>query len=277
MQPTSTSPQIDSTSLSRARQWIKDAESIIITAGAGMGVDSGLPDFRGDEGFWQAYPPLRKAGISFTDIANGEAFGDDPELSWGFYGHRLALYRETEPHAGFTLLRELGWSKQYGIFFFTSNVDGQFQKAGVAGNRIVECHGSIHSLQCDKDCAGMIWSADMLVPVVDAEHCRLRSPLPRCPLCNAVARPNILMFNDYRWNDNRTDVQYERMRRWLSTARRPVVIEIGAGKSVPTVRRMGENLGLPLVRINPREWQVCGPDQIGLPCGALEGLRLLLE
>jgi NAD-dependent SIR2 family protein deacetylase len=269
------SSQIDSAILARARQWVQEADSLIVTAGAGMGIDSGLPDFRGNEGFWKAYPPLAKAGIAFMDIANGEAFGEDPALSWGFYGHRLALYRETVPHAGFALLCELARKKPQGMFVFTSNVDGQFQKAGVDEDRIVECHGSIHHLQCSDDCAGMIWPADEVAPQVDMAHCRLTSPLPLCPACGAVARPNILMFNDYRWNERRTEAQYRRMRAWLDTVKRPMVIELGAGTAVPTVRRMGEGLGVPLVRINPREWQVTGTQQVGLRCGALEGLRLL--
>ena len=265
---------MDSTGLTRARQWIKESDSIIVTAGAGM---SGLPDFRSNEGFWKAYSPLDKAGIAFTEIANGDAFVEDPVLSWGFYGHRLVLYREIVPHAGFALLREAAAQKPKGLFIFTSNVDGQFQKAGIDEDRIVECHGSIHHLQCSCDCAGAIWPADKVMPQVDMEHCRLSSLLPLCPYCGTVARPNILMFNDYRWNESRTDDQYDRMRAWLDTVKRPVVIELGAGKVVPSVQRMGEGLGAPLVRIDPYEWHVNGKNRIGLPCGALEGLKRLLE
>lgn len=267
----------DPAALLRARQWIKESDSLIITAGAGMGVDSGLPDFRGNDGFWKAYPPLAKTGIAFSEIANGEAFAEDPVRSWGFYGHRLALYRETVPHAGFALLNELAKTKPQGMFVFTCNVDGQFQKAGVAEERIVECHGSIDHLQCSDDCTGAIWPADAVAPQVDMAHCRLSSPLPLCPSCGAVARPNILMFSDYRWNARRTDAQYSRMRAWVDTVRRPVVIELGAGTAVPSVRRMSENLGAPLIRINPREWLVKGANKVGLPCSALEGLRLLLS
>jgi NAD-dependent SIR2 family protein deacetylase len=55
---------------------------------------------------------------------------DDPELAWGFYGHRLELYRRTTPHRGFGILRRL--AERSGRFFvFTSNVDGHFQRAGV--------------------------------------------------------------------------------------------------------------------------------------------------
>ena len=51
-----------------------------------MGVDSGLPDFRGDEGFWNAYPPFRKLGLSFVDLADPRWFADNPAQAWGFTG-----------------------------------------------------------------------------------------------------------------------------------------------------------------------------------------------
>lgn len=53
----------------QAARYLSDATGLLILAGAGIGVDSGLPDFRGDTGFWRAYPLLRDAGIRLTDIA----------------------------------------------------------------------------------------------------------------------------------------------------------------------------------------------------------------
>ncbi|QIN62661.1 NAD-dependent protein deacetylase [Caballeronia sp. SBC1] len=91
--------------LEKAAGWLREAGGLLITAGAGMGVDSGLPDFRGWEGFWRAYPALHHHGLSFEDIANPARFAEHPELAWGFYGHRLKLYRETVPHEGFAILR----------------------------------------------------------------------------------------------------------------------------------------------------------------------------
>ena len=92
--------------LQQAATWLRAADGLLITAGAGMGIDSGLPDFRGPGGFWAAYPALGRARIAFESIANPAAFASDPALAWGFYGHRLDLYRRTEPHAGFRLLQK---------------------------------------------------------------------------------------------------------------------------------------------------------------------------
>ena len=70
--------------IKKAKQKIKEADVILITAGAGMGVDSGLPDFRGDEGFWKAYPVIKNLGHSFVDMANPQWFDTKPKLAWAF-------------------------------------------------------------------------------------------------------------------------------------------------------------------------------------------------
>jgi NAD-dependent SIR2 family protein deacetylase len=129
-----------------AADLISQADALVIAAGAGMGVDSGLPDFRGNTGFWKAYPALEQAQLDFTRVASPRTFETAPSLEWGFYGHRLELYRRTAPHAGFELLRR--WSERVplGSFVFTSNVDGQFQRAGFPEKDLHECHGSIHWL-----------------------------------------------------------------------------------------------------------------------------------
>ena len=250
-----------------------------------MGVDSGLPDFRGAQGFWRAYPAIAKLGLSFEEMANPAWFSKDPHLAWAFYGHRLKLYRQTEPHQGFRQLLELGRAKAHGYFVFTSNVDGQFQRAGFAAERMVECHGSIHHLQCTASCRDEIWEADSETVNIDEDTFRALEPLPRCPNCGAVARPNILMFDDASWFSHRTDAQHERYVAWLkklvrSTWAKLVVIELGAGNAVPTVRRTSERVLLPtsgrLIRINPNEYDV-PTGQIGLPFGAAEGIRRICD
>jgi len=92
--------------IERAAKVIREAEAFIITAGAGMGVDSGLPDFRGDQGFWKAYPAYDRLRISFAECATPRHFADDPHFAWGFYGHRTNLYRDTIPHDGFHIIKK---------------------------------------------------------------------------------------------------------------------------------------------------------------------------
>lgn len=265
----------------RAASAIEQADALVFAAGAGMGVDSGLPDFRGSQGFWNAYPALGKAQIGFTQIASPQTFHRDPRLAWGFYGHRMGLYRSTAPHRGFAILQRWARRMNNGAFTFTSNVDGQFQKAGVAPSQIHECHGSIHFLQCLVPCSGDIWPADELELNVDVEACQWLGRLPQCPRCKGLARPNILMFGDGGWLESRSHQQKILLDLWLRKARRPVVVEIGAGTHVPSVRYFTESVaerpGGRLIRINPREATVPFKDDVEIVAGAATALEAIEE
>lgn len=265
----------DKGKIALAASWLTSADGLLVTAGAGMGVDSGLPDFRSKRGFWRAYPAFEDAGTTFHQIASPAAMRALPTLGWGFYGHRLELYRRTTPHPGFYILREWAARMPRGLFVYTSNVDGQFQKAGYPDERIVECHGSIHYLQCTDLCSRAIWSADELQVFVDSHTCRLLSELPTCPRCGAMARPNILMFDDYEWIDERTERQYAQFERWRERVSKLVVIEIGAGKAVSTVRRFSEKHGPRVIRINTNDYAIAPHVGIGIAGSALETLRAI--
>ena len=270
---------LDPVAIDLAAEVIADADALLVCAGAGMGVDSGLPDFRGTEGFWRAYPALGSLGLKFHEVANPRSFETDVALAWGFYGHRLALYRSTRPHIGFDILRRWGEQKPQGYGVFTSNVDGHFQRAGFDGARIAECHGSIHRLQCSKPCSEATWPADDFVPRVDESRCRLLDEPPRCPSCGAIARPNILMFGDGAWSSWRVRDQESRLSRWLEETDRLVVVELGAGTAIPTVRHFSHAALLDrkavLVRINPREPAVPRGDDISIAGAAADALRAI--
>ena len=101
--------------IEKATEAINVADALLIGAGAGMGVDSRSPDFRGDHGFWRAYPPYEKLGLSFVAMTNPDRFSGDPRLGWGFYEHRLNLYRSAVPHDGFHSLKKRGARMQNGF------------------------------------------------------------------------------------------------------------------------------------------------------------------
>ncbi len=246
-----------------------------------MGVDSGLPDFRGNQGFWNAYPPYAEKGLSFIDMANPDWFSNDPEFAWGFYGHRLGLYRGTTPHEGFDIL--LNWAKQMsaGYFVFTSNVDGHFQKAGFAEDRIIEIHGSIHYMQCLNDCGQDIFDGASINVKVDETTMNAIPPLPACPKCSSLLRPNILMFGDYGWDGSRQERQSGNYSMWLREVggSNLVIIECGAGTAVPTVRYETEKLAGRIaraIRINVREPQISLPN-LSINQGAADSLRKIDE
>ena len=258
---------------------IAQAKHLLVTAGAGMGVDSGLSTFRGKGGFWNQYPPYRHLRLDYMQLATPEVFARDPELGWGFYGQRMTQYRETKPHAGFEILKSWAAVKQ-SAFLFTSNVDGQFQRAGFDAESVIEIHGSIYLAQCAKLCSRDIWSVAHLDVEVDTASMRAVPPLPSCPRCGGVARPNIILFGD---GESLTSARVKQSRRfwdWEQSVHGSalVVIELGAGVAIPSVRNKGEQLardiGAKLIRINPTHDD--GPEgTVSLRCGALEGLRRL--
>ena len=258
-----------------AAEIIRNADAMVITAGAGMGVDSGLPDFRGNQGFWNSYPMYERLGLSFIQAANPEHFDNDPQFGWGFYGHRTNLYREIIPHIGFTIL--LNWVKQFKLDYFvaTSNVDGQFQKAGYSEEQILEVHGSIHHLQCTVPCSNNIWPNKAEFKI---DESTMRSlDVPKCPECQRFARPNILMFGDYSWLSKRSSIQEDNFDEFLqfNNNKKIVVIELGAGSSIPTIRHLSEQLGqrhqATVLRINPREAHIRAP-HFSFSGGAVEVL-----
>lgn len=268
----------------RAAEAIAAADALLVTAGAGMGVDSGMPDFRGPEGFWRAYPAYRSLGLRFEQMANPRWFEKDPALAWGFYGHRMTLYRRTKPHAGFSILKRWGEGKRHGAFVFTSNVDCHFQRSGFDRDRLVECHGTLEYFQCTTKCGAGTFPSDGVSVDVDPETFRAKGALPACPGCGALARPNILMFGDWGWDSSLTEQQELRMVEWMSQVRAGkaplVVVELGAGTGVPTVRMTSERAasspGTTLVRINVREPQVPA-DHVGIAQGALAALTAIDE
>lgn len=269
--------------IQKAARSVAAADALLITAGAGMGVDSGLPDFRGTDGFWRAYPAMAKLGLRFEEMANPGWFARDPELAWAFYGHRLNLYRGTDPHDGFGRLLEMGRRCRLGYFVFTSNVDGHFQKAGCDPMRVVECHGSVHHWQCAGPCHRDVWEAPPHDIEIDAASFRAIRPLPRCGKCQGPARPNILMFGDSNWIYDRTSAQEERLDQWLAEVKnakgRLLIVEVGAGTAIPTVRHASETIRSEtkgtLVRINLRESEIPDDRGISIAGGAKEAIAAL--
>ncbi len=268
--------------IQQAARVVASADALLIGAGAGMGVDSGLPDFRGNHGFWEAYPPYAKLGLSFSSLANPKWFTSDPAFAWGFYAHRLNLYRSTHPHDGFRILHNWSQRMTHRTFVYTSNVDGQFQRAGFDPKHLLEVHGAIDWLQCMRNCGKELFTADTFQVKVDEATMLAREPLPTCPSCGALARPNILMFSDPDWDLSRAYPQEVRLNEWLQGVQqaRLVIIECGAGIGLPTVRRLCERVvqthSATLIRINPGDPAV-PQGHIGLAMGALEGLRAIQD
>jgi len=220
--------------IEKAKKLLQNAESILIFAGAGMSADSGLPTYRDKDGFWNKYPLYKSLDKDHMDFANPEGFRTNPNTIWGFYGHTYDLYKNTKPHIGYEKLKKFLEKDNKNYFIISSNVDGFFLKAGYNPNLVHEVHGVIRKFQCIIPCTRTVWEPDDWNFDICTKTMIAQNKLPTCPKCNAIARPNIFMFNDndnsYVWEEALKGG--ERFQDWISkySNTKVVILLIGVGQ-----------------------------------------------
>jgi NAD-dependent deacetylase len=158
----------------RLAQLVRDRPLCVVLTGAGISTESGIPDFRSPSGIWAHYDPLEYATI--------DAFLADPVKVWDFYGQRLAMLGDAQPNDGHRALAELedrGWVRAV----ITQNIDRLHERAG--SRALVEVHGSIATSSC-LDC-GTVVPFDEVVQLL---------PVPRCPSCERILKPDVVMFGE---------------------------------------------------------------------------------
>ena len=150
---------------------LKAAKKIAVVTGAGISQESGIPTFRGKEGLWRTYDPMKLATI--------DAFYDDPKLVWEWYEERRRNILAAKPNPGHNAIAEL--EKYKDVVVLTQNIDGLHQRAG--STKVLELHGSIIRIKCTvcdfKD--EIINSFDKLPP--------------KCN-CGNILRPDVVWFGE---------------------------------------------------------------------------------
>jgi len=155
--------------MSELASLLHERQPCVVLTGAGISTESGIPDFRSPTGIWTKYDPMEYATI--------DAFRRDPEKVWEFYALRLEALTRAEPNAGHLALAEL---ERRGLVqaVVTQNIDGLHQRAG--SQEVLEVHGSIRTAECLACC----------------EQALLDQAAPRCPRCNAIMKPGVVMFGE---------------------------------------------------------------------------------
>jgi len=177
----------DAAELDRARGLLAGADTICVLTGAGVSAESGVPTFRGESGLWKSHSP--------EDLATPHAFRRDPRLVWEWYEWRRETIRACRPNAGHGALARLALGSRR-VRIVTQNVDGLHEEAArkVAGAGDpspalpLELHGSIFRVRCTS-CSYRVSHRHPL---------RTETPedLPRCPLCSALLRPDVVWFGE---------------------------------------------------------------------------------
>jgi NAD-dependent deacetylase len=170
----SSTSDTDEVLVARAAQEIVDSQKAIALTGAGISVESGIPDFRSAEGLWSKYDPEEYAHIS--------AFRSDPTKVWHMIKEMMDLVLGAEPNSAHVALAEL---EQMGLLssVITQNVDGLHQRGG--SKEVIEFHGSNQWLVC-LQCGYRQEAASFSFEVIP----------PPCPQCNAILKPDVVFFGE---------------------------------------------------------------------------------
>jgi len=188
----------------------RSEEPITVLTGAGISAESGIPTFRGPEGYWtvgsKVYQP--------QEMATWRMFTHDPEEVWKWYLYRLGVCLKAQPNDGHLALVELERQLKNRFTLITQNVDGLHLRAGNDPHRTFQIHGNIFFMRCSQACTDTLFPVpDELKPKQPGENLTSTDRrLVRCPQCNAYARPHVLWF-DETYNET-----YFRYRSSLETA-----------------------------------------------------------
>jgi NAD-dependent protein deacetylase/lipoamidase len=159
-------------SAERLAELIRTRQPCVVLTGAGVSTESGIPDFRSPTGIWAQVDPMEYASL--------RAFRADPEKVWSFYAKRIEMLTGAEPNDAHRALAEL---ERLGFVaaIVTQNIDLLHTRAG--SREVVEVHGSIRTASC-LSCGRRVTLGESLLPV------------PRCPSCRAVLKPDVVFFGE---------------------------------------------------------------------------------
>ena len=150
---------------------IEKAASVVFVTGAGISQESGIPTFRGKDGYWRNYDPMKLATI--------QAFYEDPKLVWEWYDDRRRNILAAQPNPGHMAIAEL--ENHARVTTLTQNIDGLHKRAG--SSQILELHGNIIRVRCTScDFRGEIAGFDWLPP--------------ECAACGSLLRPDVVWFGE---------------------------------------------------------------------------------
>lgn len=243
----------------KIKELFEKSKILIISTGAGMGKESGLPTFRNEGGLWGQVESGE--GKSIFEVSNPAFLAGNPMKAWQLYAQRMKMFAEHQPHEGFYILKK--WIETYfeDYFVLTSNIDSYFQRAGFAKDKIRELHGSMAYLQCAKPSCQEVWENNVNYEDILAKTNSGSLPKSKCNP-KILARPNIYMFRDYSFVYTRVNEQKERFDLFLAEqANKPkLILEIGSGPHVQSIRvktrDLIKNHQATLIRINPKDFKV---------------------
>lgn len=192
---------------SRAAQVLARAQRLVVLTGAGISAESGIPTFRGSDGFWtvgsQNYTP--------QEMATWEMYNKQPEQHWRWCQYRFGMCRTAKPNGGHRALVEMEKlvNGGHGFKLVTQNIDSLHLQAGSNPENLCEIHGRLYHMRCDERIPGScLHGVDFENPYnfAKAEAAIAKTPVPNkveskeqlpvCKTCGTRMRPKILWFDE---------------------------------------------------------------------------------
>ena len=206
---------------------------IVVLTGAGVSAESGIPTFRGKDGYWRNLDPTR--------LATPEAFARDPELVWTWYRERRQRIRNAQPNAAHTAIAKLVQHADE-FLLVTQNVDDLHARAGLLKEMMVQIHGDIFVTRCSH--------CDSERRDYEQEQ---KDDIPRCPECDALMRPGVVWFGEQLpWNE------VTRVENYLNRGPCDIVIVAGTTATFGYIIdwALRASRGGELIEVNPEETPV---------------------
>ena len=227
---------------------LQKAKKIVFVTGAGISQESGIPTFRGNDGLWKKYDPMKLATI--------DAFYQDPKLVWEWYEDRRKNILASKPNPGHRAIADLAKFKD--VCILTQNIDGLHQRAG--SRNVLELHGSIITIKCTvcnfKD---KITNSFSEVP-------------PLCK-CGNVLRPDVVWFGE----PLPQDVWGEAM---TQASLCDVMVVVGTSLSVSPANMLptyAKQNGALIIEVNPEETSMSGSMDLSIRSTSAKALPELVS
>ena len=239
----------------RAKQAIKQADYIIIGAGAGLSTAAGL-EYSGKSFQTNFKEFIDKYGFDNLYSASFYDF-ETQEEKWAFFAKMIKLNRYNEkPLKLYQELYEIVKNKEY--FVLSTNVDGQFYNSGFDKDKVFEVQGDYGYLQCENACHNKLYDNRELVEewLQNTKDCKIPSNLVmKCPVCGGNMDMNLRKDANFVQDENWYR-QSKRYSEFLARAKNVVLLEIGVGFNTPGIIRFpfeqmaANNEQTTLIRIN---------------------------
>ena len=166
--------------IAKLQEMIDESQKIVFFGGAGVSTESGIPDFRSQDGLYKQkwkYPPETIISRTFFDA--------NPKEFYRFYREKLII-KDAEPNITHLKLAELEAAGKLSAIV-TQNIDGLHQKAG--SKKVFELHGSTLRNFC-MNC-GKPYDEDFILQSKDSPD-----TLPHCTECGSLIKPDVVLYEE---------------------------------------------------------------------------------